>query len=311
MQVVVTGGAGFIGANLCRRLLEDGHTVRSVDDLSSGFRSNLAGVDAEFVEADIRDVQAMRDVVRGADSVVHLAARPSVPGSIEDPGLSNDVNVNGTLTVLLAVRETGAHFVFASSSSVYGANSELPKRESMRAAPLSPYAASKLAGESYVLAFQHAYGMACLPFRLFNTYGPLQPAGHPYAAVVPAFGTALLAGSPLTVHGDGKQSRDFTSVSTVVSVLADAVRRRVSSPDPVNLAFGTRTTLLELITMLERITARTADVVHTAPRAGDVRDSQADNSALRRLFPDIVPQPLSDGLTATVSWLEHAAADDR
>jgi UDP-glucose 4-epimerase len=172
----------------------------------------------------------------------------------------------------------------------------------MRTAPMSPYAVSKLATEAYLAAFHHCYGLGVLPFRFFNVFGPLQPAGHAYAAVVPAFVDAALAGRPLQVHGDGGQTRDFTYVGTVTRVLANAVLRRVVHPDPVNLAFGTRTSLTELVAELESVLGRPVAVEHTEPRAGDVRDSQADNSRLRSLFPDVQPVPLREGLERTVEW---------
>ncbi|MFD0527566.1 NAD-dependent epimerase/dehydratase family protein [Kitasatospora arboriphila] len=190
----------------------------------------------------------------------------------------------------------------ASSSSVYGANRELPKRETMRTAPMSPYAVSKLATEAYLAAYHHCYGLGVLPLRFFNVFGPLQPAGHAYAAVVPAFLDAALAYRPLTVHGDGGQSRDFTYVGTVAQVLTEAVLRRVVHPDPVNLAFGTRTTLMELVGELGSVLGLPLETEHTEPRAGDVRDSQADNGRLRELFPDVRAVPLREGLERTAEW---------
>jgi UDP-glucose 4-epimerase len=205
--------------------------------------------------------------------------------------------------VLEAARRAGnVHVIVASSSSVYGANPTLPKREDLATMPLSPYAASKLATESYALAYQHSYGLPALAFRFFNVFGPLQPAGHAYAAVVPAFVSAALEGRPLTVHGDGTQSRDFTYVDTVTEVIADAVARGVTSPTPVNLAFGTRTDLLTLIAELETILGTSVEVEHTETRAGDVKHSQADSTRLQELFPDVVPTALPDALRATVDW---------
>jgi UDP-glucose 4-epimerase len=305
MKVVVTGGAGFIGANLCRHLSSSAgiDEVIAFDDLSTGFLSNLEGVDATFVEGTILDRDALGAVVDGAGAVVHLGARPSVPRSVADPVASHDANATGTLNVLEAARAAGgAHVVVASSSSVYGANPTLPKHEDLAARPMSPYAASKLATESYALAWQHSYGMPTLAFRFFNVFGPLQAAGHAYAAVVPAFVSAALAGEPLTVHGDGTQSRDFTYVDTVCSVITDAVARQVSSPEPVNLAFGTRTSLLEVISLLEELLDRELPVHHTENRVGDVPHSQAANDRLRALFPDVTPVDLRDGLAATIDW---------
>jgi UDP-glucose 4-epimerase len=305
MKVVVTGGAGFIGANLCRHLSSSAgiDEVIAFDDLSTGFLSNLEGVDATFVEGTILDRDALGAVVDGAGAVVHLGARPSVPRSVADPVASHDANATGTMNVLEAARAAGgAHVVVASSSSVYGANPTLPKHEDLAARPMSPYAASKLATESYALAWQHSYGMPTLAFRFFNVFGPLQAAGHAYAAVVPAFVSAALAGEPLTVHGDGTQSRDFTYVDTVCSVITDAVARQVSSPEPVNLAFGTRTSLLEVISLLEELLDRELPVHHTENRVGDVPHSQAANDRLRALFPDVTPVDLRDGLAATIDW---------
>jgi UDP-glucose 4-epimerase len=303
VSIVVTGGAGFIGANLSRRLREQGEAVVVVDDLSTGDLENLRDLDVTLVEGTILDGELLDTAMRDARAVVHLAARPSVPRSITDPVASHLANASGTVEVLEAARRAGnIQVIVASSSSVYGANPTLPKREDLATMPLSPYAASKLATESYALAYQHSYGLPALAFRFFNVFGPLQPAGHAYAAVVPAFVSAALEGRPLTVHGDGTQSRDFTYVDTVTEVIADAVARGVTSPTPVNLAFGTRTDLLTLIAELETILGTTVEVEHTETRAGDVKHSQADSTRLQELFPDVVPTELPDALRATVDW---------
>lgn len=305
MRVVVTGGAGFIGANLVRALVArpEVDQVRVVDNLSTGSKTNLAGTGAALYEGSILDGGLLDEALTGADAVVHLAALPSVPRSVADPLASHHANATGTLEVLEAARRAGGpYLVAASSSSVYGANRELPKRETMRTAPMSPYAVSKLATEAYLAAYHHCYGLGVLPLRFFNVFGPLQPAGHAYAAVVPAFLDAALAGRPLTVHGDGGQSRDFTYVGTVTRVITEAVLGRVVHADPVNLAFGTRTSLLELVGELESVLGRPLEVTHTEPRPGDVRDSQADDSRLRELFPAVVPVPLREGLEQTARW---------
>jgi UDP-glucose 4-epimerase len=222
---------------------------------------------------------------------------------------SHEANATGTLLVLEAARAApvAPHVVVASSSSVYGNNPVLPKREDLAPMPASPYAVSKLATEGYAAAYARSFGLPTLAFRFFNVFGPLQPAGHAYAAVIPAFVSAALEGRPLVVHGDGRQTRDFTFVGTVADVLADAVARRVTSADPVNLAFGSRTDLLTVITHLEELIGRPLEREYVATRPGDVRDSQADTARLRELFPDIAPVGLKEGLQATVEWF-HAAA---
>jgi UDP-glucose 4-epimerase len=305
MKIAVTGGAGFIGSNLVRALSETSQVteVVVVDDLSTGSRDNLTGP-ARFVEGTILADDHLDQAFAGAASVVHLAAIPSVPRSVLNPLASHEANATGTVKVLEAARrhEVG-QVIVASSSSVYGANPELPKHEGMRPMPLSPYAVSKLATEAYALAYSSCYGLPVLPFRFFNVFGPGQPADHAYAAVVPAFVSAALDDRPLQVFGDGRQTRDFTFVGTVCAVIVDAVLRRVATTDPVNLAFGSRTSLLELITELEGVFGRRLEVVHEPPRPGDVRDSQADNRVLRSLFPDVRPHPLRLGLAETVEWL--------
>lgn len=305
MRVTITGGAGFIGANLAAHLAGEGHDVVVLDDLSSGCRENLDSVDADLVVGSILEPADLDTTFDGADAVVHLAARPSVPRSLADPVASHRVNDVGTIEVLEAVRRIGRRppqVIVASSSSVYGANPQLPKHEDLAPRPVSPYAASKLATESYALAWGASFDLDVLAMRFFNVFGPLQPAGHAYAAVVPAFVDAALAGRPLPVHGDGTQSRDFTFVGSVCRVLADAVHRRVAHPEPVNLAFGSRITLLELIAALEAELGHPLEREHAPVRAGDVSHSQADTTRLRSLFPDVDPVPFEEGLQATVDW---------
>jgi UDP-glucose 4-epimerase len=306
VRVVVTGSAGFIGGNLVRRLAADPgiEAVSAVDDLSTGSRVNVPhDASVRFVEGSILDASLLGRTLDGCDAVVHLAARPSVPRSIKDPSATHEVNATGTLRLLEAVRRAGnPHLVVASSSSVYGANPTLPKSEDLATAPLSPYAVSKLATESYALAYQECFNVPVLAFRFFNVFGPLQPAGHAYAAVVPTFIAAALGRRPLPVHGDGLQTRDFTYVGSVVSVLVEAVKRRVVHPAPVNLAFGSRRTVLDLIAALQAIMGQDLAVEHQPPRPGDVRHSQADQARLRSLFPGIEPVEFTQGLRETVEW---------
>lgn len=305
MKIVITGGAGFIGSNLGRELLRrpEIDEVVALDDLSTGNPANLEGTEMQLAVGTILAPDALDEAFAGADAVVHLAALPSVPRSVKDPLASHHANATGTLEVLQAARRAGdLHVIVASSSSVYGANRELPKREEMRTAPISPYAVAKQATEAYALSFGHTYGLPTLAFRFFNVYGPLQPAGHAYAAVVPTFIDAALRGVPLSVHGDGEQTRDFTYVGTVARVIADAVVRRVADLEAVNLAFGSRTSLNKMIDMLSEPLGFTPTVENTEPRVGDVRDSQAANARLRALFPDVEPVPLDQGLTETVAW---------
>jgi UDP-glucose 4-epimerase len=306
MKVLVTGGAGFIGANLVRAL-SDGpdNDVVVLDDLSFGFRSNLDGLNVAFIEGSILDEDLLATAMEGVSSVVHLAARSSVPRSIVHPMAAHEDNTTGTVRVLEAARAQGdVQVIVASSSSVYGANDTLPKHEGLAARPVSPYAASKLATEAYTLAWGHSYDMPVLALRFFNVFGPLQPPLHTYAAVIPAFLSAAMQGQPLPVHGDGTQCRDFTYVDTVVSVIVDAIQRRVSHLEPLNLAFGQKITLLEVISELEVVLDRNLSVDFQPSRVGDVARSQADSSALRRLFPDIMPSDFADGLRATADWFE-------
>ena len=303
MKVLVTGAAGFIGSNLVTRLTEIAE-VRGIDDLSTGYMRNIEGLDLDFIEGSILDGALLAKAVSGCDAIVHLAARPSVPRSIAEPLRSHEVNATGTLRILDAARNLNNPLVIvASSSSVYGANPTLPKSETALPMPMSPYAVSKLAAEQYTLAWRYSYGMKTLPFRFFNVFGPNQAPDHDYAAVVPTFIASALRGDSLQINGDGLQSRDFTYVGTVCDVIADAVVKGTSHNGPVNLAFGTRTSLMEVITNIEKILDTSLIRVHREERVGDVKHSQADNSVLMSLFPEVVPVTLDEGLRVTVEWL--------
>lgn len=308
MKVLITGGAGFIGSNLARYFKDNDPQgeIRIIDDLSTGRRENLNGIDVQFSEASILDYDTLLSVADGVDSVVHLAAIGSVPRSVAAPRPTHDANATGTLNILESARELGVdHVVVASSSSVYGSNTALPKSEYDWTRPMSPYGVSKHVTEGYAIAYNFSYGMKTLAFRFFNVFGPGQPADHDYAAVIPKFLDAALNGRPLTVHGDGLQSRDFTFVETVCSTIFDAVMRKVDSRDPINLAFGTNTTLLGLITHLEGLMETKFAVEHVDSRIGDVRASQSDGLRMRELFPTIRPFPLDEGLTRTIAWFQE------
>jgi UDP-glucose 4-epimerase len=304
MRVLVTGGAGFIGANLCQTLAgrPEISDVVALDDLSTGAAANVRGAGVTLVEGSVLDRPLLERVVARMDAVVHLAARPSVPRSLADPVASHVANATGTLYLLEACRGSAAHVVVASSSSVYGSTVGMPRHEDLATRPLSPYAASKLATEAYTLAYATSFDVPTLAFRFFNVYGPLQPAGHAYAAVVPAFLDAALRGQPVRVHGDGRQTRDFTYVESVCQVLADAVIRRVVSDAPVNLAFGTRVSIRELIDHLSALLGTPVQVEYAPERRGDVRESQAAGDRLRALFPDVLPVELEIGLKRTLDW---------
>lgn len=301
-RILITGGAGFIGSNLAQRAVQRGWDVTVLDDLSTGHLSNVDLDNTRFVQANVQDTDSVKRAAQVCDSIIHLGALGSVPRSIADPFTSHHANATGTLSVLEASRHTTGHVLTASSSSVYGMNPALPKAEREWVRPMSPYAVSKLATEQYTLAFQNSFGIQSVAFRFFNVYGPGQRAGHTYAAVIPKFIDALLNEQALQVFGDGQNSRDFTYVGTVCDVLLRGVAERTSAPEPVNLAFGTNTTLLDLIRHLESLTGISATVEFKPPRPGDVPHSQADNSSLMTLFPDVVRTPMEEGLSETLAW---------
>lgn len=287
-RVLVTGGAGFIGAHLAERLLEEGYAVRVLDNFATGRRSNLEGVAAEIelVEGDIQSYERVTTAVRGCELVFHQAALPSVPRSIQDPLTTTGVNVTGTLNVLLASRDEGVgRVVYASSSSVYGANPELPKRETMPALPMAPYAVSKLAAEGFCRSFHEVYGLDTVALRYFNVFGPRQDPTSQYAAVIPNFINALLDGVAPVVHGDGEQSRDFTYIDNVIDAnLAAASAEEGARGEAFNVAAGERISLNAVLDHLRERIGTDVVATHTEGRPGDIPHSHADISKAGELL---------------------------
>jgi UDP-glucose 4-epimerase len=305
---LVTGGAGFIGSNLTRALLERGGNIRVLDDLSTGRPANLADVasDVELIGADLRDENAVRKAVRGVETVFHQAALPSVARSVGDPLASHHVNASGTLSLLLAARDAGARrFVYASSSSVYGDTPVLPKSENLPTSPLSPYAVSKLAGEQYCRVFARLYGLETVCLRYFNVFGPRQDPASEYAAVVPKFITAMSRGEAPLVHGDGQQSRDFTYVANVVQANLLAEQAPGVGGEVFNVACGQRASLLDLIDALNGILGTAIEPRFGEARAGDVKHSLADISRARRLLGYEPAVHFEAGLALTVAWFQQ------
>jgi len=281
VQILVTGGAGFIGSHLVTRLLGDGHTVRVLDNLSTGKRENLAHVaaDVELVIGDVRDAAKVEECARGCEIIFHEAAIVSVPYSVENPQISHDVNIQGTLNALLAARAVGARrVVFACSAAIYGEEPTLPKREDMAPSPIAPYGVEKITGEYYVLAWPKLYGVEGVALRYFNVFGPRQDPRSPYSGVISIFADRAQTARPITIFGDGLQSRDFVFVEDVVQANVLAATVPGASGRAYNVGRGERTTLNELAAMMGRIVGRTLEVRHEAPRAGDIRDSVADIS---------------------------------
>jgi UDP-N-acetylglucosamine/UDP-N-acetyl-alpha-D-glucosaminouronate 4-epimerase len=305
MRYVVTGGAGFIGSNTVDEIVKRAHDVVVLDDLSTGKEKNLEGVRSkiEFVRGSITDLDLVRTVCRGADYVLHLAARASVPRSVKDPLETNNINVGGTLNVLLAARDARVkRVVFACSSSIYGETPTLPKREDMSPLPVSPYGVSKLAGELYGQVFQRAYGLEFVSLRYFNVFGPRQDPGSPYSGVLSLFNAALLEGRPLTIYGDGEQSRDFTYVANVVEVNLLACEADNAAGMAFNVGTGNRYTLNQTLQFLEKIARKSVKVNYEAPREGDIRHSEADINLARRVFGYNPKVNFEQGLKNTWEW---------
>jgi len=305
VKILVTGGGGFIGSHLVDRLLADGHDVRVLDNFATGRRENLIHVleHIEVVEGDLQSYERVHTAVVGCEIVLHQGALPSVPRSVQDPLTSNATNVTGTLNVLLAARDAGVkRVVYASSSSIYGANPELPKHEGLLPQPISPYAVAKLAGEGFCRSFHEVFGLETVALRYFNVFGPRQDPLSQYAAVVPNFISALLEGEQPVVFGDGEQSRDFTYVGNVVEGNVLAMNAEGVAGKPYNIAAGDRTTLNELLRHIGRLMGKQAGARYEAARLGDVKHSQADVSAAERDLGYSVNVSVEEGLRITIDW---------
>jgi UDP-glucose 4-epimerase len=306
---LVTGGAGFIGSHLAEELVRRGERVRVADNLSTGKRENLDHVPGvEFFEGDLADVEFARQAAAGVEYVLHQAAIPSVPRSVTDPITSNRANIDATLNVLVAARDAGVRrVVYAASSSAYGDTPTLPKHEEMPTAPLSPYALQKLVGEQYLAMFHRLYGLETVSIRYFNVFGPRQDPSSPYSGVISLFIRALLEGKTPTIYGDGEQTRDFTYVANVVDGVLRACHAPGVAGGVINVATGGRVSLNTLLGTLRSLTGSEVEARYAEPRAGDVRDSQADIARARQLLNYEPLVSFEEGLGRTVAWFEQTA----
>ncbi len=312
-NVLVTGGAGFIGSHLTEALVARGHRTRVLDNLATGYIENLASVagDIEFVRADLRDFDNVCDAVKGVELVYHEAALPSVSRSVQNPRDSNEANVTGTLNVLTAARDAGVRrVIMAASSSVYGKNETLPKEESMPPAPLSPYAVSKAAGEMYMRVFAELYGIETVCLRYFNVFGPRQDPTTQYAGAIAKFMSCAVRGEPYPVFGDGEQSRDFTYVANVVEANWLAAEAKIDRHALVNIACGERASLNRVIEILNDLTGQHLPVQHLPPRAGDVRHSLASIDRASALLGYTPRVGLREGLEKTLDWYRSRAGEN-
>jgi nucleoside-diphosphate-sugar epimerase len=303
-RYLVTGGAGFIGSHLTEELVRRGEQVRVVDSLITGKRHNLAHIPGvEFIEADLADPAVAQRAVAGVDYVLHQAAIPSVPRSVQDPMTSHRANVDAALNVLIAARDAGVkRVVYAGSSSAYGNAPTLPKVETMPAAPLSPYALQKFMAEEYCRLFTQLYGLETVTTRYFNVFGPRQDPSSPYSGVISLFISALVEGRQPTIYGDGEHTRDFTYVANVVDGVLRACHAPKASGEVINVATGGRISLNDLFRTIKDLTGARVAPTYAEPRAGDVKDSQADISKAGRILGYRPTVDLQDGLKKTVEW---------
>jgi nucleoside-diphosphate-sugar epimerase len=303
-RCLVTGGAGFIGSHIAAALRERGDVVRIADNFSTGHRHNLdANPGVDLVEGDLADPGVAARAVMGMDLVFHQAAIPSVPRSVADPFESNRANIDATLNLLVASRAAGVkRVIYAGSSSAYGDTPTLPKREDMAANPRSPYALQKLVGEQYCRLFTDLYGLETVTIRYFNVFGPRQDPRSTYSGVISQFAKALIEGRRPTIYGDGTQTRDFTYVANVVDGVLRAAESPAATGEVINVATGGRTSLLDLLDAMKRMTGTEVEPVFEPGRAGDVRDSQADIDKARRILGYEPAVSLEEGLSRTIAW---------
>jgi UDP-glucose 4-epimerase len=304
-KFLVTGGAGFIGSNICRRLVSEGCFVRVLDNLLTGKRSNLADIadKIEFVEADMGDPEVARSAMKDIDAVFHQGALPSVPRSVDDPAATHRHCVDATFTLLLAARDAGIkRFVYAASSSAYGDTPTLPKVETMTPNPLSPYAAAKLVGEYYCSVFYEVFGLETIALRYFNVFGPYQDPTSQYAAAIPAFVTSILKDQPPTIYGDGEQSRDFTYIDNVVHANLLAARAKQTKGEVINIACGQAVTVNEIIAMINKTVGKQVNPIYETPRAGDVKHSLADITRAQGLIGFSPVVSFDEGLQKAIEW---------
>jgi UDP-glucose 4-epimerase len=309
-RFLVTGGAGFIGSNLVHALVKRGDEVVVLDNFSTGRRQNLQGIEGRFtlIEGDLRDARAVERAVDGCDFVLHQGALPSVPRSVEAPLDANAVNVDGTLAVLEAARKSRIRrVVFAASSSAYGETPTLPKVETMPPQPLSPYAASKLAGEHYMRAYHASYGLETVSLRYFNVFGPNQNPESQYAAVIPRFVTSALAGRAPVIYGDGLQSRDFCHIDNAIEANLLATTAPGAAGEVFNIACGERITLLDVIALLAKIVGHPIQPIHEPARTGDIKHSLADITRARQVLGYSAAVGFEAGLRRAVEWYRCAA----
>jgi len=308
-KFLVTGGAGFIGSNICRKLLAQDCFVRVIDNLLTGKKENLAGIieTIDFIQADMGDYELARAAMKDVDVVLHQGALPSVPRSVDDPAATHQHCLNATFTLLLAACDAGIkRFVYASSSSAYGDTPTLPKIETMQPQPLSPYAAAKLAGEYYCTVFCKVFGLETISLRYFNVFGPHQDPTSQYAAAIPAFVTAILKDTPPTVYGDGEQSRDFTYVDNVVEANLLAARAKKTSGEVVNIACGQAVTVNEVIGIINELLGKNIKPIYTDPRPGDVKHSLADITLAKKTIGFEPVVPFAEGLQKSIDWYRNS-----